>query len=76
MNKKKIIRLSLRYRNKKWYISAPDFNIEISGALFIETIDRIYEKIEDELGLRFPLYELLEKPTTQFRFHMADTEGE
>jgi len=76
MSKKQIIRLSLRFRNKKWYVSAPDLGLETSGRLFAEAIDRIYLLIEDELGLRYPFYELLERPTTRFRFYPVDSEEE
>ena len=73
---KEIIRLSIRFRNKFWYISAPDLGLETSGKLFAEAVDRIYLLLEDKLGIRYPLYELVEKPTTQFRFHLADSEEE
>ena len=73
---KEIIRLSIRFRNKFWYISAPDLGLETSGKLFAEAVDRIYLMIEDELGLRYPFYELLERPTTQFRFYPVGSEGE
>lgn len=76
MSKKQIIRLSLRFRNRIWYISAPDLGLETSGRLFAEAIDRIYLKIEDKLGIRYPFYELVEKPTTQFRFYPVDSEEE